>query len=790
MAMAPDHDDQLVSINTLLQSHCDPTTYNNDTMCNRRKLSRSASYEDYIAACNQDLISEFQADIEGRLCYDYQLKRCEEWSKGNDFVPLQFTYWKPDPSSVPTQEELQEDRSLIAAVSKLVNGEWRQETNLYKRKSCLFYIDGALCVASQLQLPCQCPESSFSANHRCIICGAFPVLKIIRGLRIDHFAPDNPCDGDFGSVGNYLQRLKRIVAMKKSPPLVRHLARPSTDVFKLWQGPPGTGKTLHIVTRLDELHPHLKAQPTPPTEAEESRAKGQAHTVPTQRIRSTSTAPAAEHDGTKVSIVAAVTNQAVSVCLAMFLEHQGYSPPQPLKEETEQEFVSEPPPSAAELAGLAEPDDFEDAASSETRDGPSDAQADAKKVLPIINPLQSKILVIGSQYNPKLRAICKPFTLDAQALLDPEYVEADRAAKAVPSYEAWEQRKKAWKVAKMRVLKRTEVVFATFMEMTKLHSRELACVRHRVQAVFLDEAGLIPEWHTIILGGLFPPDTPVICIGDQQQLKPFSAFASWRGRQDLNGPEGFFLRLTRLLEFDRLRVQYRMHPDICDVVSEMSYDGELETHPSVLERCNGMPDEIKVIQGLTWIHHTQREQRPAGRDVGWSNPDEVSLILSLLLSLEKVGSILQSGRTICVITFYQGQTKLLQAMLSEYFPEYYDPENPTALLRLATVDSMQGDQSDVIILSMVRSNDHHGIGFVRDRCRMNVAISRAREALIIVGDMDTFSGHHITDAMTTAKKLPQRRTLEDVISKIDEAVARQTSDEVDDPDVEDEFPFM
>eukprot|EP00049_Salpingoeca_infusionum_P003306 m.65400 g.65400 ORF g.65400 m.65400 type:complete len:843 (-) comp12055_c0_seq1:223-2751(-) len=772
-----------LKINQFLWHHCNPITYDG-TMHAREPLSGSPETADYLEACSKDLISEFQADIEARLCFDAETSNCKPWNLGDDFTPLRIKL-------------AGRGKKFITSIEKRVKGVWKREKSLYEYKYCLLCLNGQLCVSTKLFLPCGC-KNSMVMDGQCLIHKRDTALNLIRGPGITHLNP-NAKDGTFGSIGDYLKWAVHIQKMAISPVHANALASADADRFRLIQGPPGTGKTYYIVNRLRRLYGHLSAEAKglllPDGEAGAVSAEA-SHDLEYQRSLEFDHDDEDEEEGDKdaetdfqegdAALVAAVTNQAVSVCLAMFLRELGFNPPEGIEDDDEDDDDDDEEAGKAaagvnhsvaatggdaRLAGLGDfslSDSADAAADAEAVRAELEKQEEFERVdgLPSVDPVTSNILVIGSQLNSNMRAICRPFTLHAQAQRDPDFVavqdevlEYQEAGKLIPE-DLLNEYGMVWMEALKRVLDRTEVVFSTLTELAKLHVPTMQDLTGRVRTILLDEAGLIPEWRAVILGGLLSIDT-IECIGDQMQLQPFSKLHSWRNHA-VKAPEGFFTRMTRLLEFESLNTQYRMHPDICNVVSHMSYRGRLRTHDSVLTRCQTMPPYIKAIQGIHWVHHDELEARPKGLEIGWTNPHEVELVQALTAKLVNSYQMLENGHKMCIITFYKGQHKLLDEMLTENFGQYYRPDDPKAMLRLGTVDSMQGDESDVIILSMVRSNDRMEYGFLGNRNRMNVAISRAKEALVVVGNMDMFLRHPLMEATYKADVPVNYNTVEDL----------------------------
>lgn len=182
----------------------------------------------------------------------------------------------------------------------------------------------------------------------------------------------------------------------------------------------------------------------------------------------------------------------------------------------------------------------------------------------------------------------------------------------------------------------------------------------------------------------------------------------------------------------RLNVQYRMHQAIMEFSSMEFYDAELEAHASVREH---------LLTGLPGVRATPRSQSPvefidtagAGFDEeiepdGQSrmNPSEAAL------ACRKVRELLDCGvaaSDIAVIAPYAAQVRLLREQLS--VPE----------LEVDSVDGFQGREKEAVVISLVRSNPKGEIGFLGDIRRMNVAMTRARRKLLVIGDSATLSGH-------------------------------------------------
>jgi len=226
-----------------------------------------------------------------------------------------------------------------------------------------------------------------------------------------------------------------------------------------------------------------------------------------------------------------------------------------------------------------------------------------------------------------------------------------------------------------------------------------------IHTVIVDEAGCTQEIEMVRMLLLNPKN--VIHIGDHKQLRPGLEINCYQQ----GDPERS--QMERLVDagisYTLLTIQYRMHRDICHIVSKLSYDGQLETG-DILREMN---------PAVCWIDHSCRE---VSRGLSFVNSGEAKEVVK---AFQAEGS--RSSHTL-VITFYKPQVKVLR---EAFVGTKGRPP------RVITVDSAQGTEAEIVILSCVRCNKQGNVGFVRDLRRLNVAISRARQKLIIVGNLET-----------------------------------------------------
>ena len=255
----------------------------------------------------------------------------------------------------------------------------------------------------------------------------------------------------------------------------------------------------------------------------------------------------------------------------------------------------------------------------------------------------------------------------------------------------------------------------------------------KYSTLFIDEAAQALEaacWIAIRKAGR------VILAGDHCQLPPTvkSIMALKRGlgktlmeRIVENKPETVTL----------LKMQYRMNEQIMKFSSEWFYHGMVESAPTVSHR--GILD---YDTPMMWIDTAECDGKEefVGENFGRINRAEAELTLQTLQQyLEKIGKqrILEESIDVGIISPYRAQVQLLRKELRKR--EFFRPYRH--LLTVNTVDGFQGQERDIILISLVRSNDGGDIGFLRDLRRMNVAITRARMKLIILGSSETMTSH-------------------------------------------------
>lgn len=217
-----------------------------------------------------------------------------------------------------------------------------------------------------------------------------------------------------------------------------------------------------------------------------------------------------------------------------------------------------------------------------------------------------------------------------------------------------------------------------------------------------------------------------------------------------------------------LKIQYRMNDEIMRFSSDWFYGGKVESAPQIKYR-----SVLDYDHPITWIDTSNEEnqitiegedapedsastassvsaanqnsdlnfkEQFVGESFGRINKAEAELtLLTLAEYFTKIGKqrVLKERIDVGIISPYRAQVQYLKKLIKKY--EFFKPYR--RLISVNTVDGFQGQERDVILISLVRSNDEGQIGFLKDLRRMNVAMTRARMKLIILGNKDTMTKH-------------------------------------------------
>lgn len=266
----------------------------------------------------------------------------------------------------------------------------------------------------------------------------------------------------------------------------------------------------------------------------------------------------------------------------------------------------------------------------------------------------------------------------------------------------------------------------------------------KFSTLFIDEAAQALEaacWIAIRKAGR------VILAGDHQQLPPtLKCPEAQHGGLERTLMQSIVENKPRCVSL--LEIQYRMNDRIMQFSSEWFYDGRLKSAPEIryrgiLDWDNPMEwidtaDETGIQAYLPDEEHAALNFGEESHEDGTSrfNRLEAQLTLNVLKQyFTKIGKtrILEERIDTGIISPYKGQVQLLRHLLR--LDAFFKPFRP--FITVNTVDGFQGQERDIILISMVRSNSEGHIGFLSDLRRMNVAITRARMKLIILGDSHT-----------------------------------------------------
>ncbi len=228
----------------------------------------------------------------------------------------------------------------------------------------------------------------------------------------------------------------------------------------------------------------------------------------------------------------------------------------------------------------------------------------------------------------------------------------------------------------------------------------------------------------------------VILAGDHCQLPPtVKNIAALRGGLGTTLMERIVRQKPEVVTL--LKTQYRMNEHIMRFSSDWFYGGMVEAAPQI--RYRGILD---LDNPMTWIDTAEVEGKEefVGDSFGRINRAEAELTLDTLEKyFSKIGKqrLLDERIDVGIISPYRAQVQLLRRLVRK--KEFFKPYR--SLISVNTVDGFQGQERDIIVISLVRANADGQIGFLSDLRRMNVAITRARMKLIILGDVQTMTRH-------------------------------------------------
>jgi len=249
------------------------------------------------------------------------------------------------------------------------------------------------------------------------------------------------------------------------------------------------------------------------------------------------------------------------------------------------------------------------------------------------------------------------------------------------------------------------------------------------------------EFHTVIIdeaAQALEPSTwipitkaqKVILSGDPFQLPPtVKSYEAQKGGLNITLIEKC---IQRLPEVSLLTTQYRMHEDIMGFSNHYFYKGNLLAHSSVKTHSLGietgfLPVEFIDTAGCSFDEKTNPESRSI------FNPAEFQILYK---HLENLAHNKESNFSVGIISPYREQVVYMEEQFKNTGDEFSHLQ-----IDINTIDSFQGQERDVIYISLVRSNDKGEIGFLSDYRRINVSMTRARKKLVMIGDSGTLGSH-------------------------------------------------
>jgi predicted DNA helicase len=282
------------------------------------------------------------------------------------------------------------------------------------------------------------------------------------------------------------------------------------------------------------------------------------------------------------------------------------------------------------------------------------------------------------------------------------------------------------------VLNQAQVITATLVG-----TANQAIRNRRFRTVFIDEAGQALEpacWIPILKA------ERVIFAGDHCQLPP--TVKSYEAAKAGLAETLFEKIIQNQAVAVMLQTQYRMHEQIMNFSNRQFYKGQLEAHESVKAHCLADPDDT-LAQAVEYIDTAGcGYEEKTNAETSKQNPEEADLLIRHLTTLltyiqHTQPQILTERFSIGVISPYSAQVNYL----TENIRRHPDLQDFQQFIQINSVDGFQGQEKDIIYISLVRSNENSEIGFLSDTRRMNVALTRTRKKLIVIGDSATLASH-------------------------------------------------
>nr|XP_027195378.1 regulator of nonsense transcripts 1-like [Dermatophagoides pteronyssinus] len=254
----------------------------------------------------------------------------------------------------------------------------------------------------------------------------------------------------------------------------------------------------------------------------------------------------------------------------------------------------------------------------------------------------------------------------------------------------------------------------------------------------------------------------LVLVGDHCQLGPV-VMCKKAAKAGLS--RSLFERLVVLgIRPIRLEVQYRMHPSLSEFPSNLFYEGSLQNGVHGSERqLKGNDFPWPIPDRPMFFYCCQGQEEIAGSGTSYLNRTEAAYVEKIITRFLKSGL---KPEQLGVITPYEGQRSFLVQYMQHngsFHTKLYQE------IEVASVDAFQGREKDIIVFSCVRSNEHQGIGFLNDPRRLNVALTRAKYGIIIVGNPKVLSKQPIWNHLLSFYK-EQRVLVEGPLNNLKESL--------------------
>lgn len=333
----------------------------------------------------------------------------------------------------------------------------------------------------------------------------------------------------------------------------------------------------------------------------------------------------------------------------------------------------------------------------------------------------------GISTNELLRLKPEELEQKSNSLIDPNTPDAKRLQRLIAIQAEWFDQFGRNEKFNAPLIKRSQVVAGTCIGI----SRDIQDIEFDL--CIIDEASKATATEVLV---------PIarshrwILVGDPKQLPPFRDEAS-RDSDFLDGyeltqddiRETLFDRLLRTLPDacrKMLTIQHRMVAPIGDLVSECFYESQLKSARTDVDK-----NLSKVLpKPVTWLTTTKLPNFcEQSANSSFDNACEVKVIVQLLKQLNQMAEEAEKKYSVAVLTGYSAQLKLLNRNLASLLNNWQ-----ALTVECNTVDAFQGREADIAVYSVTRSNKEGKVGFLRDAERLNVALSRGKVGLVIVGD--------------------------------------------------------